>query len=159
MFVKIFTAGHEVPSDKTILSFKRVVQRFLQDNSDNGPLRISVRQSCLGGSTHAGEMTAAPLSFSVFPSSNADKLIGVHCTHGLNRTGYLICRSARSQFAPSRIECVICIKQLCVWTAGIWSMSMGGRPKKLWSVSSKGTVFCCISWAFLHINTIVICIF
>lgn len=21
-----------------------------------------------------------------------DKLIGVHCTHGLNRTGYLICR-------------------------------------------------------------------
>ncbi|VDP11848.1 unnamed protein product [Heligmosomoides polygyrus] len=25
-------------------------------------------------------------------SSNDDKLIGVHCTHGLNRTGYLICR-------------------------------------------------------------------
>ncbi|KAK6016336.1 dual specificity phosphatase, catalytic domain protein, partial [Ostertagia ostertagi] len=25
-------------------------------------------------------------------SSNGDKLIGVHCTHGLNRTGYLICR-------------------------------------------------------------------
>ncbi|CAJ0604821.1 unnamed protein product [Cylicocyclus nassatus] len=23
---------------------------------------------------------------------NSDKLIGVHCTHGLNRTGYLICR-------------------------------------------------------------------
>lgn len=22
----------------------------------------------------------------------ADKLIGVHCTHGLNRTGYLVCR-------------------------------------------------------------------
>ncbi|NWX53690.1 DUS11 phosphatase, partial [Promerops cafer] len=21
-----------------------------------------------------------------------DKLIGVHCTHGLNRTGYLVCR-------------------------------------------------------------------
>ncbi|KAM4532061.1 RNA/RNP complex-1-interacting phosphatase-like [Fundulus diaphanus] len=54
--VKIFTAGHEVPSDATILSFKRAVHRFLQDNKDN------------------------------------DKLIGVHCTHGLNRTGYLICR-------------------------------------------------------------------
>ncbi|XP_030005919.1 RNA/RNP complex-1-interacting phosphatase [Sphaeramia orbicularis] len=54
--VKIFTAGHEVPSDATILSFKRAVRRFLRDNSDN------------------------------------DKLIGVHCTHGLNRTGYLICR-------------------------------------------------------------------
>ncbi|TNM92037.1 hypothetical protein fugu_019049 [Takifugu bimaculatus] len=56
MFVKIFTAGHEVPSDETILSFKRAVQRFLRDNADN------------------------------------ERLIGVHCTHGLNRTGYLICR-------------------------------------------------------------------
>ncbi|VDM55420.1 unnamed protein product, partial [Angiostrongylus costaricensis] len=25
-------------------------------------------------------------------STNGEKLIGVHCTHGLNRTGYLICR-------------------------------------------------------------------
>lgn len=25
-------------------------------------------------------------------NKNNDKLIGVHCTHGLNRTGYLICR-------------------------------------------------------------------
>ncbi|XP_019119128.1 RNA/RNP complex-1-interacting phosphatase [Larimichthys crocea] len=56
LFVKIFTAGHAVPSDDTILSFKRAVRRFLRDNVDN------------------------------------DKLIGVHCTHGLNRTGYLICR-------------------------------------------------------------------
>ncbi|XP_040915711.1 RNA/RNP complex-1-interacting phosphatase [Toxotes jaculatrix] len=56
LFVKIFTAGHEVPSDATILSFKRAVRSFLRDNADN------------------------------------DKLIGVHCTHGLNRTGYLICR-------------------------------------------------------------------
>ncbi len=36
LFVKIFTAGHEVPSDETILSFKRVVRRFLRDNADNG---------------------------------------------------------------------------------------------------------------------------
>ncbi|MBN3316437.1 DUS11 phosphatase, partial [Atractosteus spatula] len=55
-YVKIFTAGHEVPSDKTILSFKRAVNKFLQENEHN------------------------------------DKLIGVHCTHGLNRTGYLVCR-------------------------------------------------------------------
>lgn len=54
--VKIFTAGHEIPSDSTILTFKRTVRQFLQENGDN------------------------------------DKLIGVHCTHGLNRTGYLICR-------------------------------------------------------------------
>ncbi|NWR49447.1 DUS11 phosphatase, partial [Regulus satrapa] len=25
-------------------------------------------------------------------NSHNDKLIGVHCTHGLNRTGYLVCR-------------------------------------------------------------------
>ncbi|KAK6738350.1 hypothetical protein RB195_020455 [Necator americanus] len=28
----------------------------------------------------------------VSDSNNNEKLIGVHCTHGLNRTGYLICR-------------------------------------------------------------------
>lgn len=56
LFVKILTAGHEIPSNETILSFKRAVRNFLRNNTDN------------------------------------DKLIGVHCTHGLNRTGYLICR-------------------------------------------------------------------
>ncbi|XP_034048719.1 RNA/RNP complex-1-interacting phosphatase [Thalassophryne amazonica] len=56
MWLKIFTAGHEVPSNATILSFKRAVRRFLRENAHN------------------------------------DLLIGVHCTHGLNRTGYLICR-------------------------------------------------------------------
>ncbi|XP_061590126.1 RNA/RNP complex-1-interacting phosphatase-like [Cololabis saira] len=55
-YVKIFTTGHEVPSNEVILSFKRTVYRFLRENKEN------------------------------------DKLIGVHCTHGLNRTGYLICR-------------------------------------------------------------------
>ncbi|XP_030625394.1 RNA/RNP complex-1-interacting phosphatase [Chanos chanos] len=55
-YVKIFTAGHEVPNDKTILCFKKAVRAFLRDNQSN------------------------------------DKLIGVHCTHGLNRTGYLVCR-------------------------------------------------------------------
>ncbi|KAK1883751.1 RNA/RNP complex-1-interacting phosphatase, partial [Dissostichus eleginoides] len=56
LFVKIFTAGHEVPGDDTILSFKRAVRTFLRENANN------------------------------------EQLIGVHCTHGLNRTGYLICR-------------------------------------------------------------------
>lgn len=55
-YIKILTEGHQVPSDATILSFKRAVRQFLKDNHDN------------------------------------DKLIGVHCTHGLNRTGYLVCR-------------------------------------------------------------------
>ncbi|XP_056288327.1 RNA/RNP complex-1-interacting phosphatase [Pseudoliparis swirei] len=56
LVLKIFTAGHEVPSDDTILSFKRAVRWFLRENAEN------------------------------------DKLVGVHCTHGLNRTGYLVCR-------------------------------------------------------------------
>ncbi|XP_037663340.1 RNA/RNP complex-1-interacting phosphatase isoform X1 [Choloepus didactylus] len=55
-YLKIFTVGHRVPDDDTILKFKCAVNGFLRENKDN------------------------------------DKLIGVHCTHGLNRTGYLICR-------------------------------------------------------------------
>ncbi|XP_066570503.1 RNA/RNP complex-1-interacting phosphatase [Amia ocellicauda] len=55
-YLKIFTAGHEVPNDSTILSFKKAVRQFLRENGGN------------------------------------DKLIGVHCTHGVNRTGYLVCR-------------------------------------------------------------------
>lgn len=34
--MKIFTAGHAVPGDTTILSFKQAVRGFLQDNKDNG---------------------------------------------------------------------------------------------------------------------------
>ncbi|KAM9794660.1 RNA/RNP complex-1-interacting phosphatase [Syngnathus typhle] len=55
-FIKIPTAGHVVPADSVVVTFKRAVRQFLRDNACN------------------------------------DKLIGVHCTHGLNRTGYMICR-------------------------------------------------------------------
>ncbi|KAM9313277.1 RNA/RNP complex-1-interacting phosphatase, partial [Gastrophryne carolinensis] len=55
-YIKIFTIGHQVPSNDVIYKFKSVVKQFLSENADN------------------------------------DKLIGVHCTHGLNRTGYLVCR-------------------------------------------------------------------
>ncbi|KAM7373721.1 hypothetical protein PAMP_008555 [Pampus punctatissimus] len=55
-YIKILTEGHRVPPDAAILSFKRAVTHFLNENCNN------------------------------------DKLIGVHCTHGLNRTGYLVCR-------------------------------------------------------------------
>lgn len=71
MFVKIFTAGHEVPSDETILSFKRAVQRFLRDNADNGPCESVWAEgfSCCGWSTHA-----APLSLPLFfPFRQADR--------------------------------------------------------------------------------------
>ncbi|MEQ2210683.1 hypothetical protein XENOCAPTIV_017647 [Xenoophorus captivus] len=36
MVIKILTAGHVVPDDNTILSFKRAVHRFIRDNKDNG---------------------------------------------------------------------------------------------------------------------------
>ncbi|XP_053320559.1 RNA/RNP complex-1-interacting phosphatase [Spea bombifrons] len=55
-YVKLFTAGQEIPNDEVIFQFKCIVKQFLRENSDN------------------------------------EKLIGVHCTHGLNRTGYLVCR-------------------------------------------------------------------
>ncbi|XP_027628761.1 RNA/RNP complex-1-interacting phosphatase isoform X2 [Tupaia chinensis] len=55
-YLKIFTAGHQIPNDDTIFKFKCAVNGFLKENKDN------------------------------------NKLIGIHCTHGLNRTGYLICR-------------------------------------------------------------------
>ncbi|KAG8435288.1 hypothetical protein GDO86_013295 [Hymenochirus boettgeri] len=55
-YVKLHTAGLQIPDDCTIHQFKRIVRRFIWRNSDN------------------------------------EKLIGVHCTTGINRTGYLICR-------------------------------------------------------------------
>ncbi|XP_018080682.1 uncharacterized protein LOC108696129 isoform X2 [Xenopus laevis] len=55
-YIKLNTAGLQIPEDTTIHQFKRIVRRFIWQNTDN------------------------------------DKLIGVHCTTGINRTGYLICR-------------------------------------------------------------------
>uniref|UniRef100_A0A8C5M114 RNA/RNP complex-1-interacting phosphatase n=1 Tax=Leptobrachium leishanense TaxID=445787 RepID=A0A8C5M114_9ANUR len=55
-YVKLHTAGQEIPNAGVVKQFKCIVKGFLNDNADN------------------------------------DKLIGVHCTHGLNRTGYLVCR-------------------------------------------------------------------
>ncbi|XP_015266475.1 PREDICTED: uncharacterized protein LOC107110239 [Gekko japonicus] len=55
-YKKLYTVGHEVPDDPTILQFKKWVRKFLWENAGN------------------------------------EKLIGVHCTNGVNRTGYLICR-------------------------------------------------------------------
>ncbi|KAK7476472.1 hypothetical protein BaRGS_00032307 [Batillaria attramentaria] len=53
---KIFTRGHEVPSEDVYSRFGEVVDAFCEEHGDS------------------------------------DILIGVHCTHGVNRTGYLVCR-------------------------------------------------------------------
>ncbi|OCT69967.1 uncharacterized protein dusp11.2.S [Xenopus laevis] len=55
-YIKLCTAGQQIPEDGTIHQFKKIVRRFIWQNTSN------------------------------------DKLIGVHCTTGINRTGYLICR-------------------------------------------------------------------
>ncbi|PVD30540.1 hypothetical protein C0Q70_09808 [Pomacea canaliculata] len=55
-YEKIFTAGHEIPSEKVFQRFEEIVSDFCAKNADN------------------------------------NILIGIHCTHGVNRTGYLVCR-------------------------------------------------------------------
>ncbi|VDM48931.1 unnamed protein product [Toxocara canis] len=51
---------------------------------------------CMGHTAHSQEDTIRRffeiVSDFLTHNANNDKLIGVHCTHGLNRTGYMICR-------------------------------------------------------------------
>ncbi|CAC5362032.1 unnamed protein product [Mytilus coruscus] len=53
---KIYTGGHDVPSDAVVYRFFDVVEKFIMKNK------------------------------------NEKMVIGVHCTHGVNRTGYIVCR-------------------------------------------------------------------
>ncbi|MEQ2169700.1 hypothetical protein GOODEAATRI_027965 [Goodea atripinnis] len=47
MVIKIFTAGHEVPDDNTILSFKRAVHRYLIDMDGMAPAEaVECKWSC-----------------------------------------------------------------------------------------------------------------
>ncbi|KAL3114661.1 hypothetical protein niasHT_016292 [Heterodera trifolii] len=41
---------------------------------------------------------------------NSGKLVGVHCTHGLNRTGYLICRFLIEELGWSAIDAIECFR-------------------------------------------------
>lgn len=68
--------GHVVPNQDRYNVFDEVVTRFLLDNADNSKLfNIIVN-----------------MISKIIVSHFSDKLIGVHCTHGVNRTGYMICR-------------------------------------------------------------------
>ena len=60
---KIMTEGHVVPSSRVVEQFYRAVEEVLGEEGGGG-----------GGREEGGA------------------LVGVHCTHGLNRTGYLVCR-------------------------------------------------------------------
>ncbi|XP_061655164.1 uncharacterized protein LOC133489907 isoform X3 [Phyllopteryx taeniolatus] len=58
-----------------------------------------------------------------------DKLIGVHCTHGLNRTGYMICRCVRARHTrawPAHIYCA-CVCACQVPDRCGWDGSRGGH--------------------------------
>ncbi|OXB74804.1 UNVERIFIED_CONTAM: hypothetical protein H355_000064 [Colinus virginianus] len=102
-YSKILTMGHEIPNNQTIFQFKCVVKNFLRDNKDNGNCDFPFCYRALS----AGR-AVSPLRLAVFLINlqaqhellflllacecQSNKLIGVHCTHGLNRTGYLVCR-------------------------------------------------------------------
>ncbi|XP_058279726.1 RNA/RNP complex-1-interacting phosphatase isoform X3 [Hirundo rustica] len=79
-YSKILTMGHEIPNRRTILRFKYLVKKFLADNKDNDGLVLGRSERFLRKCSCTSAVCVT------------DKLIGVHCTHGLNRTGYLVCR-------------------------------------------------------------------
>ncbi|CAH0391743.1 unnamed protein product [Bemisia tabaci] len=49
---------------------------------------------CIGGAVPPKSVTDKFCSIidDFLKENDSDKLVGVHCTHGLNRTGYLVCR-------------------------------------------------------------------
>jgi atypical dual specificity phosphatase len=82
-YKKIMTAGHEIPSNQVIRDFTTTVEEFLEKDST----RIIgwYNAICAEIDSFYQIMKFSRLDNSFFIS-------GVHCTHGLNRTGYLICR-------------------------------------------------------------------
>jgi atypical dual specificity phosphatase len=72
---KMMTPGHnQIPNEACYQQFANVVRNFLEANKNNGKT-IKKKNETL-----------------FFKFYFTEKLIGVHCTHGLNRTGYLIVR-------------------------------------------------------------------
>ena len=74
---KLMTPGHnQIPNEACYQQFAQVVRTFLEQNQHNGERWSfeTIRRTNLNGFW-------------------LDKLLGVHCTHGLNRPGYLIVRS------------------------------------------------------------------
>jgi len=72
-YCKIRVPGHQDVPEKCYQKFFRAVNSFLQVNQHNGK------------GFNIGKMIILYFSF-------LDKLIGIHCTHGINRSGYFIVR-------------------------------------------------------------------
>lgn len=62
LYEKIFCRGHEIPNQSVVDKFFSAVNKYFEHHQSSDA------------------------------ENGDDKLIGVHCTHGLNRTGYLVCR-------------------------------------------------------------------
>lgn len=63
--------------------------------------------------SHTGETNRKLMS--LLYSLIADKLIGVHCTHGLNRTGFLVCRYMIEEMKMTADEAISCNSHLNVF--------------------------------------------
>ncbi|VDD81959.1 unnamed protein product [Mesocestoides corti] len=76
-YAKIFVEGHAIPSASTVKRFCEVVDEF----TDDCPGKLSF-------------LIILMFFVQSLTKSNvfADDMIAIHCTHGVNRTGYLICR-------------------------------------------------------------------
>jgi len=72
-YCKIRVPGHQDVPEKCFEKFFRVVNSFLRNNQHNGKELI---------------YKVLQVYFHLF----VDKLIGIHCTHGINRSGYFIIR-------------------------------------------------------------------
>lgn len=77
-YCKIRVPGHQDVPEHSCRKFFRVVESFLRDNRHNGKYFTSLE--------------CKTIVLSLFLCRFVDKLIGIHCTHGINRSGYFIVR-------------------------------------------------------------------
>ena len=75
---KIRVPGHQDVPEHSCQKFFRVVDSFLRDNRHNGKYFTSLE--------------CRTIVLILFLRRFVDKLIGIHCTHGINRSGYFIVR-------------------------------------------------------------------
>ncbi|KAM4644710.1 uncharacterized protein AAGF69_014184 isoform 3-T3 [Amazona ochrocephala] len=68
-------------------------------------------------------------------NSGLNKLIGVHCTHGLNRTGYLVCsvqQSSRASYRENQLyptsSAEACKKELGTEQIRLWLLQSKSCP-------------------------------
>lgn len=84
--------------------FRHYVKRFLNDEKNDGKSVVTIG----GMPTWDGELYFNIIIFPFTIMTNLDLIIGVHCTHGVNRTGYLIAKYLikEKRYTPKKaVEC------------------------------------------------------